>query len=327
MNRVSILTGARARGAALLMAMVVAALATVIISGLFWRQFVLIRTIENQQLMSQSRLLLLGALDWASSILKEDAAHTTNDTLSEPWAQPLADTRLDQLGESSALASQATMSGSMEDAQSRFNLRNLANGDGSINPGEHDVLARLASELGLPEPTADVISAYVAQTSVPYVAPPPGVPPTAAQPARPTQPLPLVFPEDVARIPGVDPAIGPRLAPYVVMLDSPTPVNFNTASAEVMAAEVKGLSLSDARAAVADRDRIPFINTGDVSNRLQRWGPSLSFSNNDVSVSSNYFFIRGEIKLQRADTRMEALVKRYGPGQLGPVQVLWEREI
>ncbi len=43
-------------GAAVLMALFVAALATMIITGLFYRQFVLLRTIENQQLTSQSRL-------------------------------------------------------------------------------------------------------------------------------------------------------------------------------------------------------------------------------------------------------------------------------
>ena len=52
-----------------------------------------------------------------------------------------------------------------------------------------------------------------------------------------------------------------------------------------------------------------------------------SFSDLDVSAASSYFLVRGEIKLQRADTRMEALVKRASPGQLGPVNVMWEREL
>jgi hypothetical protein len=43
-----------------------------------------------------------------------------------------------------------------------------------------------------------------------------------------------------------------------------------------------------------------------------------------VSANSSYFFIRGEIKLQRADTRMEALVRRSGAS---PVTVMWEREL
>src|ERR1700747_806466 len=82
---------AKQGGAALLMALVIAAIATVIVSGLFWRQFVLVRTIENQQLMSQSRLLLRGALDWARAILREDAAQKPYTAFTEPWAQPLAE--------------------------------------------------------------------------------------------------------------------------------------------------------------------------------------------------------------------------------------------
>jgi general secretion pathway protein K len=310
------------------MALLVAAIATVIVSGLFWRQFVLIRTIENQQLVSQSRLLLRGALDWARAILREDAASSNYDALTEPWAQPLAETRLDQLGETSALASQASMSGAIEDAQSRFNLRNLApSGNLSHDEAQRKVLTRLASELSLPQPTADLIAEYMAQTAAPTVATPASVPATSAQPAQPVQPLPLVFPEDVARIPGVDPAVAPRLAPYIVVLDGPTAVNFNTASAEVIAAEIEGLSLSDARALVAERDRIPFRNTGDIRNQPQLRGRKTSFSDSDVSAASRYFIIRGEIKLQRADTRMEALVKRAPPGQPGPVDVVWEREL
>ncbi len=309
-------------GAALLMALFVAAIATMIISGLFWREFVLVRTIENEQLMSQSRLLLRGALDWARAILREDAATTAYDDLAEPWAQPLAETRLDQLGETSALASQASMSGSMEDAQSRLNLQNLVHADGSPDDAQRAVLERLCSELSLPEPTAALIAAYVAQTAPTLGA---AVNP-AAQAASTGRPLPLVFPEDVGRIPGVDPAVAPRLAPYVVVL-SPrihTQVNFNTAPAEIIAAEAAGLSLSDARAMVADRDRIPFRNTGDIRNWLRG---RANISDNDVSVASSYFFIRGEIKLQRADARMEALVKRALPGAPGPVDVMWEREL
>jgi len=302
------------------MALFVAAIATLIISGLFWRQFVLVRTIENEQLQSQSRLLLRGALDWARSILREDAATTAYDDLNEPWAQPLAQTRLDQLGESSALASQASMSGGIEDAQSRLNLRNLMRPDGSPDDAQRAVLARLAAELSLPQPTAELIAAYISQSSTPFTSVNP-----AGQPARWSSPLPLVFPEDVGRIPGLDPAVASSLAPYVVVLDDRSQVNFNTAPAEVIAAEIEGLTLSDARAMVADRDRIPFRNTGDIRTWLR--GRGAPFSDNDVSVGSRYFFIRGEIRLQRADTRMEALVKRAPTGSVGPVDMLWEREL
>ncbi len=303
------------------MALFIAALATVIVSGLFWRQFVLLRTVENQQLVAQSQLLLRGALDWARSILREDAATSNYDALTEPWAQPLAETRLDQLGESSALASQASMAGSIEDAESRLNLRNLVRNDGSPDEAQRAALTRLATLLSLPDPTADLISAYVIHSFAP------GAPASASAPgASPgNRPLPLVFPEDLARIPGLDPAVVSRLAPYVVVLDDRAPVNFNTAPAEVIAASIAGLSLSDARGLVAERDRSYFVSTGDIRNRLR--GRGQGFSDNDVSVGSRYFFIRGEIKLQRADTRMEALVKRGPNGQRLPVDMLWEREL
>jgi len=313
----------RVRGAALLMALVIAALATVIVSGLFWREFVLVRTIDNQQLLSQNHLLMRGALDWARAILREDAQQTHYTALTGAWAQPLAETRLDQLGETSPLASQASMSGAIEDAQSRLNLRNLVDYNGAPDAAQQAVLTRLCLELSLPGPTADLIAAYVVQTVPPLSGFVPA-PMVGAQPAKQDPQLPLVFPEDVARIPGIDPAVAPRLASYVVVLDQRTPVNFNTASAEVIAAEIEGLSLSDARALVADRDRTPFINPGDIRTRLR--GRGTSFSDNDVSVTSQYFFVRGEVKLERADTRTEALIKRAQTGTLGPIDVMWERE-
>ena len=157
------------RGAAVLLALFVATLSTLIVSALFYRQFVLLRTIENQQLMTQSRLLLRGALDWGRAILREDANRSSYDALSEPWAQPLMETRLDQLGETSALASMASIAGSMEDAQSRFNLRNLVE-NGQLIESEVEALRRLCELLQVPAQTADLIALRM-QEALPATAP------------------------------------------------------------------------------------------------------------------------------------------------------------
>ncbi len=148
------------------MALFVATLATLIVTALFYRQFVLLRTIENQQLISQSRLLLRGALDWGRAILREDANRSSYDALSEPWAQPLAETRLDQLGETGSIASLASIAGSMEDAQGRYNLRNLVN-NGEIVDKELESLRRLASLLQLPTQTADLIAERMLESAGP----------------------------------------------------------------------------------------------------------------------------------------------------------------
>jgi general secretion pathway protein K len=321
------MSGTKAQaGAAVLMALFVATLATLIVTALFYRQFVLLRTIENQQLISQSRLLLRGALDWGRAILREDANRSSYDALSEPWAQPLAETRLDQLGETGSIASLASIAGSMEDAQGRYNLRNLVN-NGEIVDKELESLRRLASLLQLPTQTADLIAERMleSQGKAPSSDDKPGD--VAGANAERMRPLPLMLPRDISGVQGISPEAADRLAPYIVVLDENTPVNANTASPEVIAARVPDLSLAEARALVAERERISYFNsTGEVRTRLGAKGSVVTDA--ELSTNSRFFFIRGEVKLDRAVTRMEALVKRGAPGQ-GPaaVAVLWTREI
>lgn len=319
---------ARQGGAAVLMALFVATLATLIVTGLFWNQFVLLRTIENQQLVSQSRLLLRGALDWARAILREDAARSNFDALTEPWAQPLAETRLDQLGETSALAAQASIAGSIEDAQARLNLRNLVGAEGQIVERELRSLRRLAALLRVPEQSADLIALRMQQA----LAPPPAdarEAPRATDPKAP--PIALVLPQDLAAIDGIDAAAAAKLAPYVVILDEATPLNVNTAAAEAIAARIPDMELADARALVADRERVGYFRDfGDLRNRLARFGRGTlgnDVTPQDVGTTSRYFFVRGQVKLDRAQTRMEALVKRGPPQTSQPIAVLWQREL
>jgi type II secretory pathway component PulK len=44
----------------------------------------------------------------------------------------------------------------------------------------------------------------------------------------------------------------------------------------------------------------------------------------DVASSSRFFLVRGQVRLDRAVTRMEALLKR-GPNNIA--SVLWQREL
>jgi general secretion pathway protein K len=307
------------RGAAVLMALFVATLATLIVSGLFWSQFVLLRTIENQQLVTQSRLLLRGALDWARAILRDDQRNAT-DNLDEPWATGLAETRLDQLGETSALAALATMSGAIEDAQGRLNLRNLVRSDFDIDEYERDSLRKLCGLLGLPEAIADLVALHMREALTPRVS---DEGKRAGETGRP-RPIPLVLPEDLLGVQGIDPAHALKLAPYVVVLDQPTPVNLNTAREEVIAARFPKMALSEAKALVAQRDKTYFLNTGDT--RIARYRQNGEPTDTQIAVASRYFIVRGQVKLDRANTRMEALVRRGDSNQL-PVRVLWQREL
>jgi len=324
-TRVTCAAGApagRERGAAVLMALFVATLATLIVTGLFWQQFVLMRTIENQQLIVQSRVLMAGALDWARAMLREDAMRSSHDGLDDFWAKGLAETRLDQLGESSTLAAQASIAGSIEDAQSRLNLRNLVGDDGEIAERELAALKRLCALLDAPEVSAELIALRMKQA---FAAQPAGDSPGTNVATE--RPLPPILARDIAGIPGLDARAADRLARYVVVLDrNKTALNVNTAPAEVMAAQLD-VSLARARALVAQRERISyFTDLGNFRNYLGDAGAG-DTGDAGIATSSSYFFVRGQIKLARADIRMEALVRRTAQAGGGPVEVLWQREL
>jgi len=299
------------------MALFIATLATLIVTGLFWNQFIVLRTIENQQLSVQSRLLLTGALDWARAILRED--RNNYDALTEPWAQQLAETRLDQLGETSTLASKATIAGSIEDAQARMNLRNLIGLDGKVADRELEALRRLCALLALPGATADLIAVAMVESRVP-TAGTPGDSPTTVRP------LMLMLPQDLYGVRGLDPQAAAKLVPYVaILLDAPTPINVNTASAEVIAARI-GIPLAAARALVAERERLGyFIDVGNFRNRLPNQGQGGDQDISQIATQSRYFLIRGQVRLDRTTTRLEALVRRPAVNQT--VEVLWQREL
>lgn len=298
----------RQRGAAVLLALFIATLATLIVSGLFYRQFVVLRSLENEQLAAQSRALLRGALDWSRAILRGNTQNKSVmfDGLDEPWAQPLADMRLDALGASSAAAAQATLSGSIEDAQGRFNLANLVV-DGELVEPELAALRRLATLMQVPPATADLIAARVLAAQRP-----------ATDAARP---LPLLLSSDIAGINGISAEAAARLAPYLVMLPEPSAINVNTAPAEVLAAHIENLDLARARSLVATRARIGhFVSLGDFRNQAG----GIAIDERGLAIKSDHFLVRGQVRLDRATTRMEALVKR-DPNQIA--RVLWQREL
>jgi general secretion pathway protein K len=115
-------------------------------------------------------------------------------------------------------------------------------------------------------------------------------------------------------VPGITPDILAKLKDFVIVLPrrggGNTPVNANTTTAEVLAAKVKGLSLSDAKALIASRDRAPFRNLGDVALALNNPAITPTTLGSDLSVSSDYFLVNGKVKLSRASSSMQALIFR-----------------
>lgn len=297
----------RQRGVAVIIALLLTTLAITIVASLFWQQQVQVRSIENQRLQLQMQWVLRGALDWAALILREDARHSSVDDLTEPWAVPLAETRLDQYvdnGEADTDAANATLSGSISDAQARYNLTNLCP-DGTINPAEVAAFGQLLNNAHLDPALAQATADQMVAAQKKPVA-------TAEDPANQSGALPMNLTQidDLLAVPGFTPEILGKIRDFVIFLPRATPVNVNTAPAEVLAARIDGLTLADATALVASRNTASFRFISDFTERLP--GNSLSVSNLEASVMTNYFLVNGKARIDRANLDMQALIERNG---------------
>jgi general secretion pathway protein K len=293
----------REHGTAVIMAMLIVAAAATMVSGAMWQQNALIRETENELEYAQARWLIRGAIDWAGVILREDARTSSIDHLGEPWAVPLADTRLNE----NDGRPPAYLAGGIEDEQGKFNLRNLVV-DKDIDPRQLMMLARLLASLGINEAIAPRIAQHVQDAVRASL---------ARQPA-----LGLADVDELLAVQGLEPQALERLRPYLTMLPEATPVNANTASAEVLASQFADLTVLDARRVVAARERAFFKDVGDARARLADAGVATG-GDVQLAVATRYFAIEGNVAYGNARLRARALVKRDGTR----LDVLWLKEL
>jgi general secretion pathway protein K len=151
----------RQSGVAIISVMLLLSLATLVVGTLFWQQHVLIRSVQNRLALAQIRWIESAVLDWAAVVLRVDRRNGPVDHLLEPWATPIAETRLDETvtagGRLSDASRAALLTGQVFDAQARFNLNNLVR-DGRISVPDYEAYQRLLSLLNLPQSLADPLA-------------------------------------------------------------------------------------------------------------------------------------------------------------------------
>lgn len=294
----------RQRGAALLVAMVIVALLATLAGAMIWQQWRALGVEAAERARAQSAWILSGALDWARLILREDARSGGADHLGEPWAVPLAEARL-----STFLAAdrehadaaddggpEAFLSGYIEDAQARYNLRNLLDGEKIAAP-ELEVLGRLCEAAGV----SSNVAAQIAD----------GLLKAAQADAGAINAGAPLMPHDVSQLAwlGIDADALARLAPYVTLLPARTPVNANTAAREVLAAALDGVDLATAERIVQVRQRTPFKGTTELQQLLP---PGTTLKPARVGISSRFFEVTGQLRLEQRVLEERSLVERKG---------------
>ena len=115
---------------------------------------------------------------------------------------------------------------------------------------------------------------------------------------------------------GIDAESLRALDPYIVLIPdtlrfpSSALVNVNTAPREVLVAVVDQLDLATAERIIQARQRAPLKSVGD----LVALAPGVPPANlNRLAFGSNYFHVRGRLRLGDVVLEQRSLVKRNGP--------------
>ncbi len=295
----------RPRGAALLMALVIVALIATAAASAVWQQWRVVQVEAGERERTQSDWLLDGALAWAQQVLDDDARGGGADHLGEPWALPLAEVRVSSWLSAGPAegAAPAFISGRISDLQARYNLRNLVHGS-TVQSDELERLEQLCEAVGVDRMWAGRLATAINAALV-----------RAA--TRTSFDAPLL-PLSVAQLDwlGIDAASARRLAPHVVLLPVRTPVNVNTASAEVLGLAIGGLDRAAAAHLLALRERRPFQSLQQVEQALPELAP---LDARQVAVSSDYFEVLGQLRVADHVTEQRALVMR----RAGRATLVW----
>ena len=294
-------------GAAIVMAMLTVVLVATMASAALWQQWRAVEVETAERTRAQATWVLIGALDWARLILKEDARKGGADHLAEPWALALEQARLSTFlaaDRSDTLAAQASqnafLSGQMVDLQSRLNTTNLIQ-DGKVHGATLQMFVRLFDQLGLNPRLLETLVSQLLLSA-------------GDKPQAPLRPYDI---DQLAWL-GVDADSIERLRPFVTILPERTPVNLNTASSLVLVACL-GVDPAAAQQLVQARS----LNPWDSLEAVRAVAPSglRSLDAQAVSISSRFFELRGTLQIDNHMVHETSMVQRDGL----QIKTLWRK--
>jgi general secretion pathway protein K len=279
----------RQRGVAIITALLIVAIATTISISISTRLQLDVRRTGNVIAGDQAYLYTLAAESWSKRILKQDRKDSEIDHLGEDWAIELPPLPVEG----------GYIQGKLTDLQSCFNINSLLDTSAETSTGTNTKLARtrlerLLTNLKIDKAGAQTIIDWIdsdLQTTIPdgaedvyYM--------NLAQPYR-TANTPLQSISELRLIKGFeDPLVYATVLPHVCAFGVNTPININTATAEVLRSLADDLTDSDIEKIIEQRNETAFNNIGEFtsfSNLKEKIG-----STDGLSVDTEYFMLQTE---------------------------------
>ncbi len=285
------------RGLALIVAMLIAALAAAVAVSVATAQSQWSTRVLHRRDQVQAQSIALAGVAWARQILEQDGRYAgAIDHLGEPWALPLPRTPVDN----------GDVEGRIVDAQAMLNVNNLASPAHAAF--ERGAFSRLFAAHGVPQSALASIVDWVDPDDAPQ--------PEGAEDAwylRQAQPAlaanaPATRLDELAYTRGMTAASMRRFLPFATALPVDTPLNVNTASADVLAASLPNATPEAVLALVASRARQPFASVQDFRERA---GVAIG-DEAMYAVASHYFVVTVRARQGETIARARALIARTG---------------
>lgn len=297
------------RGAAVITAMLIVALAATTASFMMWQNYLWLRQVENLDDQAQARWIARAAINWGRAVLEEDKREVDHN--GEQWATllpPLA-------------AEGGTVAGTIRDAQGLFNLNNLVR-NGKVSQNDVVILTRLMIALEIDPTLINALLDWMDEDSeVTYPGGAEDMQYLALDPPYRAANRMLNDVSDLYRVQGFGQDQVERLRPFVVALPLATTINVNTAPAEVLAALCAGLPLAEAKKLVELRGNAYFKDPADFRKHLAE---GIQLRDEDYNVNSAFFIATAHARHGRAQAGYQALLERSAEGR---TTIMWLKQI
>ncbi len=295
----------RERGVALITAMLITAMATMIAANLAWDNALDVRRTMVLLARDQAMQVAFGAESWIINILHQDLQDNDTDHLGEIWATELPGLPIEG-GE---------VFGAVQDLQGRFNINNLIDRNGQVDEESLEQFRRLLLALGLDQRLAGVAADWLDRDIEPAF-------PDGAEDSIYTGMIPpyrtanqtLSSISELAALDGMDRQTFRILEPHIAALPGRTQINVNTATGAVLQSLDENLTLADVESLLAEREGGGFA---DIENSFS----SLVSAEvvNQIEESTQYFQLKVVVRIDTVRMTLYTVLQRGPGGDVTPI--------
>jgi len=290
------------QGAALVTAVLVVAIATIIAVSLMSRQNFDTRRTANIIHRDQAMAYAFGVERWSSIELGKDAQANEYDHSGERWATDLPPLPIEG----------GYLDGKLADIQGRFDLNSV------LIQLQAARFTRLCQSLNVDPGFIPALQDWIDGDIDPRPNGAEDETYTMYDPPYRTANRMLGHHSELLLVKGVSVEDYDKLSAYVSALPESTGINVNTASAPLLQSLVEDVAFGDATGLVEQRESLPYTNIDTFAEEPAFDGKGLS--KDYLTVSSQYFLLTTDVVLGDTQLTLQSLLHRKEQGQITVLQ-------